>query len=103
MRSNRPHAPVSLGTILILCLTAIVAVGCVFVFGKIQGQNPEASMNAQKVFGLVGSALQGTTPEPALPQESPLELLPGFPQAVSLREPPELQPVRPLPVLSALS
>lgn len=70
MRSNRPHAPVSLGTILILCLTAIVAVGCVFVFGKIQGQNTEASMNAQKVFGLVGSALQGTTPEPALPQST---------------------------------
>ena len=64
MPSKRPRSRLSLGSILVLCLTAMVAVGCVFVFGKIQGQNTEAHMNAQKVIGLVGNAIQGTTPAP---------------------------------------
>ena len=64
MPSKRPRSPLSLGSVLTLCLTALVAVGCVFVFGKIQGQNPEAKMSAERVIGLVGSALHGATPEP---------------------------------------
>ena len=64
MPSKRPRAQLSLGSVLTLCLTALVAVGCVFVFGKIQGQNPEAKMSAERVIDLVGSALHGATPEP---------------------------------------
>lgn len=56
---------VSLGTILVLCLTATVVVGCVIVFAQIQGENPEARMNAQKVVGMIGDALHGPSPLPA--------------------------------------
>ena len=68
MDPKRPRPSVSVGTILTLCLTVIVIVGCVYVFGKIQAQNPDASMGAQKVIGLVGSALQGATAAPATPE-----------------------------------
>ena len=68
MGSKGPRSSLSLGTILTLCLTLIVTVGCVYVFRKIQSQNPDASMGAQKVIGLIDSALQGATPSPASPQ-----------------------------------
>lgn len=68
MGSKGPRASLSWGTVLILCLTVIVTVGCVYVFRKIQSQNPDASMGAQKVIGLIDSALQGATPPPASPQ-----------------------------------
>ncbi len=54
----------SLGTVLTIILTAAVIAGCVFVFARILGDTPDARMNAQKVIGLVGDALQGTTPVP---------------------------------------
>ena len=56
---------VSLGTILVLCLTAAVVAGCVIVFAQIQGENPEARMGAQKVVGMIGNALHGPSPLPA--------------------------------------
>ena len=55
---------VSFGTILTLLLTAAVIAGCVVVFAKIETGNPRAHMSAQKVFGLMGDALNGTTPVP---------------------------------------
>lgn len=63
MKEKGPR--VSLGTILVLCLTAAVVVGCVVVFAQIQGTNPAARMNAQKVVGMIGDALHGPTPVPA--------------------------------------
>jgi len=61
---KKKRAGLSLGSILTLCLTAAVAVGCVVVFGKIRAGRPDAAMDAQRVMGLVGDALQGTTPLP---------------------------------------
>ena len=65
MKHHRPR--VSLGTILTLLLTAAVVAGCVFVFGKIRGDGPEAAMSPQRMIGLVSNVIQGTTEEP-LPQ-----------------------------------
>ena len=63
MKHNRPG--VSLGTILTLCLTAIVTAGCIFLFGKIQGGNPgDARMTAQRVIGAVNTVIQRPTEEP---------------------------------------
>ena len=58
----------TLGTIFTICLTATVAVGCIWLFSRIQGGNPGAQMNAQRVMGLVGEALQGATALPETPQ-----------------------------------
>ncbi|MBQ9264078.1 MAG: CapA family protein [Clostridia bacterium] len=67
MRDDRRG--LSVGTILTLLLTAAVVAGCVVVFAKIQSGTPDAQMGAQKVIGLVGDALQGTTPVP-VPQST---------------------------------
>ena len=55
----------SLGTILTLCLTAAVTVGCLFLFGKIRGGNPDVRMDAQRVIGVVHTVIQGATEAPA--------------------------------------
>ena len=68
MKGKGPR--LSAGTILTLFLTAAVVAGCVFVFAKIRGGNPENRMSAQQVIGLVGDALQGTTPAPLAPQST---------------------------------
>ncbi|NLD82786.1 MAG: hypothetical protein GX637_01350, partial [Clostridiales bacterium] len=67
MRGNRRG--VSLGTVLTIILTLSVIAGCVFVFTRIQGSQPDARMSAQKVIGLVGDALNGATPVP-VPQST---------------------------------
>lgn len=65
MKENRPR--ISLGTLLVLSLTVIVTVGCVWLFAKIRSDNPDARMNAQKMMGVLGDALYGPTPV-AVPQ-----------------------------------
>ena len=67
MKENRKG--ISFGTILTLCLTAIVTVGCVFLFSEMMGKNESAMMSAQKMMGLIGSALQAPTPE-TVPQST---------------------------------
>jgi len=67
MKENRKK--ISLGTILTLCLTAIVTVGCIFLFSKMMGDNRDAMMSAQKMMGMIGSALQAPTPE-TMPQST---------------------------------
>ena len=67
MRGTGPRP--SLGTVLTLCLTAAVVVGCVFLFAKFRSGSPEAQMGAQKVISLVGDALHGVTPAP-VPQST---------------------------------
>ena len=64
MKKKRPV--LTLGSILTLCLTAVVAVGCIVVFGKIRSGQPDAVMDARRVAGLVGDALQGSTAAPAM-------------------------------------
>ena len=54
----------SLGTILTLCLTVTVIVGCIFLFGKIRGQNSDVRMDAQRVLGAMGSMIQSSTDAP---------------------------------------
>lgn len=67
MKKNRKK--ISLGTIFTLCLTVVVTVGCIFLFSKMLGENPEAMMSAQKMMSVIGSALQAPTPE-AIPQST---------------------------------
>ena len=67
MKDNRKK--LSLGTILTLCLTAIVTVGCIFLFSKMMGDHQDAMMSAQKMMGMIGSALQAPTPA-AMPQST---------------------------------
>lgn len=57
MKQKRPG--LSLGTILTLCLTAVVTVGCLVVFSKIRGADPDARMDAQRVIGVVSDVLGG--------------------------------------------
>ena len=54
----------SLGTILALCLTAAVTVGCIFLFGKIRGNNSNVRMDAQRVLGVMGAMIQTSTDAP---------------------------------------
>ena len=54
----------SVGTILTLCLTVTVIVGCIFLFGKIRGQNTDVRMDAQRVLGVMGSMIQSSTDAP---------------------------------------
>lgn len=65
MKQNRKK--ISLGTVMTLCLTAAVTVGCIFLFSQMLGENPEARMSAQKAMGMLGGALHGPTPD-MLPQ-----------------------------------
>lgn len=65
---NGKRRGLSLGSILTICLTAVVTVGCIWLFGRIQGPNPEARMSAQRMRGLVQDALNGATATPDLPQ-----------------------------------
>ncbi len=58
----------SAGTILTLCLTAAVVVGCIFLFGKIRGQSQDVRMDAQRVLGVFGAVTQRDEAE-----ASPLE------------------------------
>ena len=51
----------SLGTILALCLTVAVTVGCIFLFGKIRGSNSNVRMDAQRVLGVMGAMIQTST------------------------------------------
>ena len=53
-----------MGTILTLCLTVTVIVGCIFLFGKIRGQNTDVRMDAQRVLGVMGSMIQSSTDAP---------------------------------------
>ena len=61
----------SLGTILTLLLTAVVTVGCLMLFSGIRGDDTSVQMDAQRVIGLMGSALQGPTAAPE-PLQSPV-------------------------------
>ena len=54
----------SVGTILTLCLTVTVIVGCIFLFGKIRGQNTDVRMDAQRVLGVMGAMIQSSTDAP---------------------------------------
>ncbi|MDO5325298.1 MAG: CapA family protein [Clostridia bacterium] len=54
----------SLGTILALCLTVAVTVGCIFLFGKIRGSNSNVRMDAQRVLGVMGAMIQTSTDAP---------------------------------------
>ena len=57
MRKKKPGF--SLGSILTLCLTALVVAGCIFLFGKMRGPGADARMDARQVIGAVQSAFQG--------------------------------------------
>lgn len=61
----------SLGTIFTLLLTAVVTVGCLMLFSGIRGDDTSVQMDAQRVIGLMGSALQGPTAAPE-PLQSPV-------------------------------
>ena len=61
----------SLGTILTLLLTVAVTAGCLVLFSRIRGDGTSVQMDAQRVIGLVGTALQGPTAAPA-PLQSPV-------------------------------
>lgn len=61
----------SLGTILTLLLTVAVTAGCLVLFSGIRGGDTSVQMDAQRVIGLMGSALQGPTAAPE-PQQSPV-------------------------------
>ena len=61
----------SLGTIFTLLLTAVVTVGCLVLFSGIRGHDTSVQMDAQRVIGLMGSALQGPTAAPE-PLQSPV-------------------------------
>lgn len=61
---NNRKKGVSVGTILTLCLTAFVIVGCIFVFSRMLTENSNARLNAQKMIGLIENALSGQTPAP---------------------------------------
>ena len=58
----------SAGTIFTLCLTAAVAVGCIFLFGKIRGSSQDVRMDTQRVLGVMGAVIQRNEAE-----VSPLE------------------------------
>ncbi len=55
----------SLGTILILLLTVVVTAGCLFLLSRIRGDETDVHMDAQRVAGLMSSALQGPTAAPS--------------------------------------
>ena len=64
MKKNKPN--LSLGTILALCLTAAVTVGCVYMFGIMRSKDTDARMDAKRVLSVVDSFMagQGTAPTP---------------------------------------
>lgn len=57
-----------MGTILTLLLTVTVTAGCLFMFSRMRGESADAQMDAQRVIGLMSSALQGPTAAPASAQ-----------------------------------
>ena len=62
MKSKRPGF--SAGTILILCLTAAVAVGCVFMFGKMRSPGSDVHMDAERVLSVVNYMIDDAAPNP---------------------------------------
>lgn len=56
----------SLGSILVLCLTAAVVAGCVYMFGIMRSQDADVRMDAERLRGAVDAFLQGPTAEPEL-------------------------------------
>ena len=61
----------SLGTILTLLLTLAVTAGCLFLFSRMQGDDANVQMDAQRVIGLMSAVLQGPTAAPE-PLQSPV-------------------------------
>ena len=61
---NDEKRPVSAGTLITLCLTVAVTVGCIFMFSKMSVEHDDVRLNAQRMIGLLESALSGPTPEP---------------------------------------
>lgn len=61
---NKKKPGLSIGSILVLCLTAAVAVGCVFMFGKMRSQDANAMMDAERMRGLMDSFMKSPTSEP---------------------------------------
>ena len=64
---KRPR--LSIGTILTLCLTAAVAAGCVFLFGKMRAKDIGVRMSAQRVIGAMGAIIQSSGQSP-MPQST---------------------------------
>ena len=68
MKQKKPG--ISLGTILTLCLTAVVTVGSLVAFGKIRGADPDVRMDAQRVISVVNAVIQSEdateAPEPTV-------------------------------------
>ena len=62
---NGKKKGLSAGSVLVLLMTAAVAVGCVVLFTHFQGNDRQVSMDARKVIRVLGDALQGPTPETA--------------------------------------
>ena len=56
---KKKRTGLSLGSILTLCLTAAVALGCIWVFGIIRAGRPDAAMDAGQIADFIGNALQG--------------------------------------------
>ena len=64
---RKKHRGLSLGSILTICLTAVVIAGCVFLFGRIRG-GADGGMDAERMIGAVHSFMQAATGGDAQPQ-----------------------------------
>ena len=56
---KKKRAGLTLGSILTLCLTLAVTLGCIWAFGIIRAGRPDAAMDAGQIADFIGNALQG--------------------------------------------